>query len=143
MGNGDVLAFLGLVSVGALLIYFIFSAVRRKQQNAMQKHLLDKFSSTHDFTEFVQSPAGQKYVASFSDTVTKPHASILSSLRIGIVVLFVGLAFFLIQVSPDEHHAQYALHGIGTLVSMLGAGFLVSAFAAYVIAKRLRSQQAD
>lgn len=143
MGSGDVLAFFGLMGTLASVFYFTFSMVRRKQQNAMQKHLLDKFSSTHDFTEFVQSPAGQKYVASFSDAVTKPHASILSSLRIGIVVLFVGLAFFLIPVTPDDHHAPYVLHGIGTLVSMLGAGFLVSAIAAYAIAKRLKSEQAD
>jgi hypothetical protein len=134
---------MGFAGIAASLIYFTFSVVRRKQQNAMQKHLLDKFSSTHDFTEFVQSPAGQKYVASFSDAVTKPYASILSSLRIGIVVLFVGLAFFLVPFAPDAHEAPFVLRGIGTLLTMLGTGFLVSAIAAYVIAKRLKSEQAD
>jgi len=140
---GDAAAFLAFVGTLSSLIYFAFSVVRRKQQNAMQKHLLDKFSTTHDFTEFVQSPAGQKYVASFSDAVTTPHASILSSLRIGIVVIFVGLAFFLVPVVPDAHEAPYVLRGVGTLLSMLGAGFLVSAMVAYVIAKRLKSEQAD
>jgi hypothetical protein len=140
---GDAAAFIAFVGILTSLIYFTFSVVRRKQQNAMQKHLLDKFSSTHDFTEFVQSPAGQKYVASFSDAVTKPHASILSSLRIGIVVIFVGLAFYLVPFAPDAREAPYVLRGIGTLVTMLGAGFLVSAIVAYVIAKRLNSEKAD
>lgn len=143
MGGKDVIGlfvFLGFLSA---IFYLFFGAIRRRQQNAMQKHLLDKFASTHDFTEFVQSPAGQKYVAGFTDSVTKPYASILNSLRAGIVLIFFGLAFFLVPVMPDAHEGPYVLRGLGTLVSMLGAGFLVSAVASYVIAKKLKSEQAD
>jgi hypothetical protein len=140
---GDLAAFLGMFGFGGSIIYLIFSVVRRKQQNAMQKHLLDKFSSTRDFTEFVQSPAGQKYVAGFSDAVTKPGASILTSVRIGIILIFGGLAFFLIRATPDAREGPYVLHGLGTLVSMLGLGFLVSGIASFVIAKRIKSEQAD
>ena len=140
---GDVAAFLIMFGFGGSLIYLIYSVVRRKQQNAMQKHLLDKFSSTRDFTEFVQSPAGQKYVAGFSDAVTKPGGSILTSVRIGIVLAFVGLAFFLIRTTPDAREAPFVLRGVGTIVSMLGVGFLVSGVASYLIAKKIKAEQTN
>lgn len=132
-----------LLIAGCLMgmMYMAFVTARRKQQNAMQKHLLDKFSSTHDFTEFVQSPAGQKYVASISDAVTKPGASILNSVRIGIVVIFVGAAFFMVRTFQTE--ARYLFNGLGTVLSMLGLGFLVSGLVSYVIAKKIRSEQAN
>jgi hypothetical protein len=145
MGGKDVMGlfvFLGFLSA---IFYLFFSAIRRKQQNAMQKHLLDKFSSTHDFTEFIQSPAGQKYVAGFTDSVTKPYASILNSVRIGIILIFFGLGFYLITVAPEAraHEAPYVLDGIATLLAMLGTGFLVSAAASYLIAKKLKSEPAE
>lgn len=139
----DLAAFLFLFGIGGSIIYLVFSVVRRKQQNAMQKHLLDKFSSTRDFTEFVQSPAGQKYVAGFSDAVTKPGASILTSVRIGIILIFGGMAFFAIHTTPEAREAPFVLRGVGTLISMLGLGFLVSGIASFVIAKRIKSEQAD
>lgn len=142
--TADLVFLFGMLFFMVAFIYlFVGGMVRRKQQNAMQKHLLDKFSSTHDFTEFIQSPAGQKYVSSFSDTVTKPGNSILTSVRIGIVLIFVGLAFFLVPIVPDAHEAPYVLRGIGTLLSMLGLGFLVSGVVSYVIAKRIKSEQAN
>lgn len=140
---GDLARFLIVFGFGGSIIYFVFSVLRRRQQNAMQKHLLDKFSSTRDFTEFVQSPAGQKYVAGFSDAVTKPDASILASVRVGIILIFAGLAFFLIRTLPEAQEAPYVLHGIGTLISMLGLGFLVSGCASYLIAKKIKSEQAN
>ena len=143
MSGGDVLSFIALMSFLGAVFYLLFGAIRRKQQNTMQKHLLDKFASTHDFTEFVQSPAGQKYVSGFTDSATKPYASILNSLRAGIVLIFFGLAFFMIRATPEAHEGPYVLRGIGTLLAMLGIGFVVSAAASYVIAKKLKSEPAE
>jgi hypothetical protein len=135
---GDFVAFFAFFGTGAWLIYLIFGVLRRRQQDAMQKHLLDKFSSTKDFAEFVQSPAGQKYVAGFSETVTKPGASILNSMRIGIVLIFVGGGFFMVRTF--DRNAHYLIQGVATLISMLGLGFLVSAVVSYLIAKRIGSE---
>ena len=84
--------FLMLVAWGLVgwVAYLVASMVRRKQKNDMQKALLEKFSSAHDFAEFMQSPAGQKYVMGFADAVTSPRNSILNSIRIGFVLLFAG-----------------------------------------------------
>ena len=50
--------FLMLVAWGmvAWVAYLAASMIRRKQKNDMQKALLEKFSSAHDFAEFMQSP---------------------------------------------------------------------------------------
>src|SRR6476661_3297918 len=72
--------------------YLGASIFRRKQKNDMQKALLEKFSSAHDFAEFMQSPAGQKYVLNFADEVTGPVNSIMNAVKIGVVLLFAGAA---------------------------------------------------
>jgi peptidoglycan/LPS O-acetylase OafA/YrhL len=131
-------AFVGFLIWG---IYLVNAALRRRQQMQMQKHLLEKFASAHDFAEFMQSPAGQKYVLSFSDQATKPQNTILSSVRLGIVLLFVGPAFCAIpNSSPD---LQHILWGLGMVITLLGAGFLVSAGVSYVIAKKIKSEQVN
>src|SRR5882672_5569325 len=72
-------------------VYLATVIVRRKQKSDMQKALLEKFSSAHDFAEFMQSPAGQKYVMGFADAVTNPRNSILNSSRTGFVLMFLGM----------------------------------------------------
>src|SRR5437870_4046651 len=86
----DFSALVAVVTVAIICIYMAASAQRRRQQNEMQKHLLEKFSSAKDFAEFMQSPAGQKYVMSFTDAVTSPRNYILTSMRSGIVLIGLG-----------------------------------------------------
>jgi len=137
----DLLLLFVVVGFAVWMIYLVNAAQKRRQQMQMQKHLLEKFSSAHDFAEFMQSPAGQKYVMSFSDQVTKPQNTILSSVRLGIVLLFVGPAFCAIpNSSPD---LQHVLWGLGMVITMLGVGFLVSAVVSYLIARKIKIEQAD
>lgn len=131
-------SFMGLIVWG---LYSVFAAVKRKQQNAIQKHLLDKFSSASDLSQFLQSPAGQKYAASFSDTVTSPHSSVLSSVRLGIILIFAGFAFMVIR--PAWPQQLNTMRATGVVGIMLGIGFLVSAAVSWFIAKRLNSEQAN
>jgi len=63
------LAFWGLLGWAG---YLGASIIRRKQKSDMQKALLEKFSSAHGFAEFMQSPAGQKYLLSFADCSDQP-----------------------------------------------------------------------
>jgi hypothetical protein len=72
-------------------LYLITVTLRRKQRNAMQQHVLDKFASAKDFADFVQSPAGQKYVMSFADTATSSKSAILNSVRTGVALLTGGV----------------------------------------------------
>jgi|SRR6185312_16911952 hypothetical protein len=131
--------FLMLVGWGLVgwVVYLAASMIRRKQKNDMQKALLEKFSSAHDFAEFMQSPAGQKYVLSFTDAVTSPLSSVLNAVKIGIVMFFSGPAL----VATAQRYDLWFLHAAGMLLTLAGVGFLVSAVVSYFLLKRIKSAE--
>lgn len=117
------------------IIYLTAGLIRRRQQSAMQKHLLDRFSSAQDFAQFMQSPAGQKYVTGFTDVVTSPRSSILNSVRTGCVLAFGGIGCIAGSNSMAPYfHAGFIL---GCIAFLSGIGFLVSAVISYFLAKKL------
>lgn len=138
---GDIVGFIAVFACIGWCLYCVFAAVKRKQQNAIQKHLLDKFSSASDLSQFLQSPAGQKYAAGLSDAATSTRSSVLNSVRLGIILIFGGFAFRVIR--PTWPEQLNALRATGTIGIMLGIGFLVSAAVSWFIAKKLKSEQAS
>ena len=122
-------------------LYLATIAIRRRQQNTMQKALLDKFSSAHDFAEFMQSPAGQKYVMSFSEAVTNPRNAILNSFRTGLVLMFLGVGLASSSLSGDQ--ANLWLHTAGNVFLCLGFGFLLSAAVSYFLAKKIGAREKE
>lgn len=123
--------FLMFVTFGLMgwVAYLAASMVRRKQKNDMQRALLEKFSSAHDFAEFMQSPAGQKYVMGFADAVTSPRDTILNSIRIGFVLMFAGVGC-LAEVGG------WMARRVGWVSFLGGIGFLVSAGVAYFLTRK-------
>ncbi|HEX7285480.1 MAG TPA: hypothetical protein VF532_04820 [Candidatus Angelobacter sp.] len=117
--------------IGLLIwgIYLVNAAFKRRQQNLMQKALLDKFSSAQDFAEFMQSPAGQKYVMSFTDAVASPRNAILNTIRTGFVLFGVGCGFLAEAYSGVSRR-------IGWVAFLAGVGFLISAAVSYFLAKK-------
>src|SRR5450432_2211009 len=101
-------------------IYLIAKTIRRRQQDAMQKYVLDKFSSAQDFAQFVQSPAGQRYLAGLSVAVTNPRNTILTSIQTGCVVMFGGMGFLVSGAG-----AYSVMHRIGSVLFLVGVGFLI------------------
>lgn len=128
------LAFFGLLG---WLVYLVASMVRRKQKSDMQKALLEKFSSAHDFAEFMQSPAGQKYVLNFTDEVTSPFSAIINAVKIGIVMLFSGPGL----VAAAQRYDLWFLYAMGMLLTLAGVGFLISAVISYFLLKKIRSAE--
>jgi fucose permease len=129
----DMLAFFATIAFLGWGTYLLAGFLRRKQQDAMQRHLLEKFSSAQDFAAFVQSPAGQKYVMSLSNAVTNPRNSILSSVQIGIVALFLGPAL----ITAGGRYHFWVISTLGLISVCLGTGFLVSAVASYFLVKKI------
>jgi hypothetical protein len=114
--------------------YLGVSIVRRKQKDDMQKALLEKFSSAHDFAEFMQSPAGQRYVLNFTDAVTSPLSSIVNAVKIGVVMFFSGPAL----VASAQRYNLWFLYTIGLFLTLGGVGFLVSAVVSYFLLKKIK-----
>lgn len=117
-------------------VYLVAAAFRRRQQNEMQKHMLEKFSSAQDFAAFVQSPAGQKYVMSFSEAVTSPRNMILNSLRTGIILMFVGGGLDATNNGVGQYTKSW-LDAVGNVLIFSGLGFVIAAAVAYFLAKRM------
>ena len=113
------------------VVYIIATTLRRRQRHLMQQHVLDKFATAKDFADFLQTPAGQKYVMSFADTTASIKNSILNSVRIGIVLIFTGAGLHL-------QDAFWLGKRFGMMMMMIGIGFLVSAAISYVLARRLK-----
>ncbi len=126
-----------ILMMAVWMLVIVTTSVRRKHQSTMQKALLDKFSSAHDFAEFMQSPAGQKYVMSFTDAVTSPRNAILKAVQIGIVLVFLG-AGFLSAGQPGAH--VLILDGFGNVLVCVGFGFLISAVVSYFLARKIDSK---
>jgi hypothetical protein len=118
------------------VLYLITITIRRKQRNAMQQHVLDKFASAKDFADFVQSPAGQKYVMSFADTATSSQSAILNSVRAGVVLLFTGLGF---QFTNFGSASLLPLR-VGIVLASVGIGFLISAAISFWLARKFQRE---
>jgi len=123
-----------MVFLAVSVLYTVAAAIRRKQQNDMQRHMLDKFASAKDFADFVQSPAGQKYVMSFSEAAASPTNAILGSIRTGVVMVFAGGAIAVTVQGSSQNRQLWAL---GIVIACLGTGFLVSAGISYWLARRI------
>lgn len=126
------------LSFFAWVVYVAATTIRRRQQNAMQRHLLDKFSSAKDFAEFVQSPAGQKYVMSFTDAVSSPRNAIANSVKTGIVLIFLGGG---ILSGGGAGRLVSVFQTVGIVLVCVGTGFLVSALVAHFLAKKMGPEE--
>jgi hypothetical protein len=117
-------------------LYIVATTLRRKQRNNMQQHVLDKFASAKDFADFVQSPAGQKYVMSFADTTISSQSAILNSVRAGVVLVFAGLGL------AFANFGQVSLVPlrIGIVLGCVGIGFLISAAISFWLARKFQRE---
>jgi len=132
----DVFMMLTMWAFFGTVLYILATALRRRQRNQMQQHVLDKFASAKDFADFVQSPAGQKYAASFADTTTSSQGAILNSVRAGVVLFFIGMGFALTNIG----HENNFLLRIGTLFGAVGLGFLISAAISLWLVKKFERE---
>jgi hypothetical protein len=123
-------------------IFLVNAAFKRRQQMQMQQKLLDKFSSAHDFAEFMQSPAGQKYVMSFTDAVTSPRTTILNTLRNGFVLAGIGIGF-IVGCNVMPHNIFWVSFVIGWVGFVAGIGFLISAAVSFFLARKVRWKEED
>ena len=129
-----------MVSFFGIAFYTFATALRRRQRNEMQRHMLDKFATAKDFADFVQSPAGQKYVMSFSEEATSPYGAILGSVRTGVVLLFGGAG---IAATVQATTKNSYIWGLGIVIACLGFGFLASAAISYWLAKKIAQEDKE
>jgi hypothetical protein len=114
-----------------------------KIQTEVHNKLLDRFQANEELLAYMQTPAGRRFLESAPlplDTpvrpVGAPFSRILWSVQIGVVIAAGALGLLFVSGRVIEEVAQ-PLFAIGVLALALGAGFVVSAAASFLLSRRL------
>jgi hypothetical protein len=105
--------------------------------------LLDRFTSNEDLLAYVQTPAGRRFLEAAPmpihdqpRAIDAPLSRILWSVQAGVVLAIAGLGLLYVSSQFTDELARFFMV-IGVLTLALGAGFMMSAAAAYAISRRL------
>ena len=114
-----------------------------KLQSEVHGRLIDKFSSTQELAAYMDTEAGRRFLEAapipvgFEPEQRVPNAiaRVLTPLQVGIVLVLLGIGFFMLRnIHPDARQAMLIL---GTITLMPGLGFIISAGITWVLAGRL------
>ena len=141
MGPGIVLIF-ALLTIG-WIVYVIVEGFRRRQQlkvfTDFHSKLLDRLGSAREFGDFFNSEGGTRFLELLSTRESgAPQIRILRSMQTGIVLLALGLAFFLlVTVRSFSIEAVDSFVVIATAATAVGAALLISTAMSFVLSKRM------
>ncbi|HMB51879.1 MAG TPA: hypothetical protein VKU40_01095 [Thermoanaerobaculia bacterium] len=133
-GVALVVIFLGAMALTGFLIFTYF---RRKRdliqaRAQLQTRVLDRFDSPQEFTGFLNTEGGQRFLSGLTDERGwRPARRIVNGVSVGLVLVALSLAFFVIAMVQER--TQIAYPGFITLA--LGLGFLAASFASYRMSK--------
>jgi hypothetical protein len=137
-----------------IIVPFIFSTIgfvvwvlvngwqRRQHIHVMtdfNNKLLDRMGSVRDFSEFLQTDGGAKFIDRVTAGGTRPAIrwTILRSLQTGLVLLALGVGLIVLAwiLRSDFPFGENHIFSVtGTIAFSLGVGFLLSASASHRIA---------
>jgi small-conductance mechanosensitive channel len=136
-GLADVIGPVGVLLVLGWMLKFFLTHRRRvklaQMQYELQGKLLDKFSSSQELAEYLRGDAGERFLQSATVERSEPHARILGSVQVCLVLLTGGAAFLLLEGRIADAEEAFAF--LGTLGVALGIGFGLSAGVAYLLSK--------
>lgn len=128
--NGYAVMVAWLLIIGAIL-FLVYTIFRSKQQTEIRKALIEKFGSTQDLAQIVQTLDGKRLLADLSTSSGSPLQSVMSSIQKGLFALLVGggamLAGGIEYIQP--------LTILGALFGCAGLAFLISAAVTYWLSK--------
>ena len=146
---------IGFITVIATIAWIIRTVIEhRKWQRVAATHvdthtkLMDRLTSNEDLITYMQSPAGRRFleaapipVDSGPRTLNAPFGRILWSVQAGVVVACLGGGLIYgstrLAGSPLLADGELPLFVIGCMAVAVGAGFFISAIAAYGLSHRL------
>lgn len=121
--------FLGFFFLIGWVIWVVATNIQRnktaKARAEVQAKLLDRFGSSHELLEYMQSDAGKRLIESATIERTNPFGRILGSVQVGLILLCLGAAFLLLRLKVPDPDA--ALLVFGAMGLALGSGFLLAA----------------
>jgi hypothetical protein len=136
--------------ITAALIWIISTLVEYRRWHRTSKvhtevhnKLLDRFTANEDLLAYMQTPAARRFLESAplsldapARPVGAPFSRILWSVQVGVVLAAGGLGLLFVSNRVLDEVAQ-PLFAIGVLALAIGAGFVVSAGASFLLSRRL------
>ncbi len=129
-------AFLVIGWIVATIVDGMQRRTRMKTFTEFYSRLLDRMPSPRDFSEFLQTRGGQRFLDSLQVERGHPIERVLRALQIGLVALTVGLGCMAAD-SQVPWGDRGGLRVMGIIIMALGVGFLLSATASFGITKSL------
>lgn len=147
---GPIAAMLAFACFLAALVWLIrqFLENRRwgrifKLQSEVHGRLIDKFGSNQELGAYMETEAGKRFLEAApipvgfepQQRVPSAVARVLTPLQIGIVLVLLGIGFFLLRHVRTEMYEPMLV--FGTIALMPGLGFIISAGITWFLAGRL------
>ncbi len=128
-----------LIIAAAWVITVIVRAFKEKSilrtRAELYNRLLDKFSSGNEFAEYLESETGRRFVEEITVESAAPTSKILSSIQRGVILTLIGFGMVVLaNLFFGGDLFNMAAAG-GTVVLMLGVGFLISTVITYRLSK--------
>ena len=129
----DVLVPIAFFALVVLIAWIAYLARKHNthERAELRKHLLDKFNSGQDLTQFLATPQGQNFLRELE--IRKGSSAkdrILRAIVTGIVLSLLGLGF--LALLRYEHDLIFA----GVIFLAIGIGFLIAAGVSYWLSKK-------
>ena len=132
---------MGFAFVMLLIIVAALERARRERHRLeLQKAVLERVGSVKDFAEFLTTEQGERFLASLAPTYFRTHHRGLWSVRIGVVLVTIGLFVFFGLHTPyfgSPSGPTTPLLMMLLLVIAVGVGMLLSAGVSFMIARAL------
>jgi hypothetical protein len=144
-------AFTAAAIVLSVVVWLIRTTLEQRRWSRLSKiqaevhsKLMDRFSSNDELLTYVQTPSGRRFLESGPSPLQEsapamgaPISRILWSLQLGVVLLVGGFGTLFLSGSSSIPEIAEFFYVAGCIAGALGAGFLVSAVAAYALSSRL------
>jgi hypothetical protein len=114
-----------------------------KLQSDVHGRLIDKFSSSQEIAAYMETEAGRRFLEAApiplhmdsGQRVPNALARVLTPIQIGVVLVLLGVGFYMLRNSGVEYETPMRVLAVLTL--MPGIGFIISAGITWVLASRL------
>jgi hypothetical protein len=136
-----------LASFGSALfvVWTVMAFVQRSRQTRVaaefHSRLLDRLGSTKDFSEFLNSEGGSRFMDSLAlQREATPQMRVLRATSAGIVLSALGMGLAILSGEMSQAYDRDFANGVAFLSAIslsLGIGLILAAWATTKVAKRL------
>ena len=126
-------------TVSTLAIVWVIGRTRQRRyevQGQVQTKLIERFGSTPELIDFLQSPTGREFVNGVhSAPALLTRERVINGVSRSIILVFVGLCFVGMYFALGEDDIRGLLIPAAIFI-FLGLGFLIAAIVSYQLSKR-------